>query len=140
MTPEEKLAGLLRLKQHEQPPADYFENFLEEFHHRQRASLMQQGSLSLLWERLGTWVQGLRRPAVIWSAAGAYAAIIALVCLWPKPGPSTLSSTVILTPEIKPPQPRNAVPVSLGNPAPLEPTGQRNKTAEPPPPEPSRDL
>src|SRR2546430_10442430 len=33
---DDKIARLLRLKRYEQPPPDYFENFLHEFHRRQR--------------------------------------------------------------------------------------------------------
>lgn len=136
MTPEEKLQGLLRLKQHEKPPADYFENFLEEFHQRQRQSLMQQGALSLFWERFTTWADGLRRPVVIWSAAGAYAAIMLLVCLWPKPGASPTSATVLITQppalpvapaQPAPPMPRNAIPVSNGAAPNLHPSGAKQK-------------
>ena len=32
---DDKIARLLRLKRYEQPPPDYFENFLHEFHRRQ---------------------------------------------------------------------------------------------------------
>ncbi len=36
------IATLLRLKRHEQPPPGYFDNFLHEFHRRQRAELLRQ--------------------------------------------------------------------------------------------------
>ena len=39
---EETISKLLRLKRHELPPPDYFENFLREFHHRQRVELMRR--------------------------------------------------------------------------------------------------
>ena len=163
MSPEEKLQGLLRLKQHEKPPADYFENFLDEFHQRQRESLMRQGAFSLFWERFSTWASCLRRPAVVWSAAAAYAAIILLICVWPKPGPSPTSGAVLLTqqpatnlapapPTIPalpaPPIPRGVVPVSNNPQEILQPTGSKPKNVEdllpeaalPPPGERTRDL
>ena len=43
-----KLAGSLRLKRYEQPPPGYFENFLHEFHRRQRDELLRQP----LWQNL----------------------------------------------------------------------------------------
>jgi hypothetical protein len=156
MTPEQKLQGLLRLKAHEKPPADYFENFLEEFHQRQRESIMKQGVFSLFWERLTTWADGMRRPVVIWGAAGAYASVLLLVCLWPKPGPSPTSGAFVLQqptvpsvrPSPAPPLPRTVVPVSNNPTEALEPSGNKQKSsvlpAEPAPalePEPkTRDL
>jgi cytochrome c553 len=38
----DEIARLLRLKRYEQPPADYFENFLSEFRRRQRDELLRQ--------------------------------------------------------------------------------------------------
>src|SRR4051794_35427075 len=39
---DKEIAALLRLKRHEQPPPAYFENFLHEFHRRQRDELLRQ--------------------------------------------------------------------------------------------------
>ena len=38
----DEIARLLRLKRYEQPPPDYFENFLHEFRRRQRDELRRQ--------------------------------------------------------------------------------------------------
>src|SRR5256886_17366666 len=39
---DSEIARLLRLKRYEQPPPAYFENFLHEFHRRQRDELLRQ--------------------------------------------------------------------------------------------------
>src|SRR5438552_18843985 len=39
---DNEIGRLLRLKRYEQPPPGYFENFLHEFHRRQRDELLRQ--------------------------------------------------------------------------------------------------
>jgi hypothetical protein len=48
---DNKIARLLRLKRYEQPPPDYFENFLHEFRRRQRDELLRQPSWRIWFER-----------------------------------------------------------------------------------------
>jgi hypothetical protein len=48
---DKEIARLLRLKRYEQPPPDYFENFLHEFHRRQRDELLRQPLWRICWER-----------------------------------------------------------------------------------------
>ena len=47
----DEIARLLRLKRYEQPPPDYFENFLSEFRRRQRDELLRQPVWRICFER-----------------------------------------------------------------------------------------
>ena len=88
MDKDEKLRRLLRLKRYELPPEGFAEEFLEKFQRRQRSEIVRRSALSILWERIQAWLDGLRRPAVIWSAAGAYAAVMITLWLLPRPSPN----------------------------------------------------
>src|SRR6266481_6246816 len=48
---DSEIARLLRLKRYEQPPPGYFENFLHEFHRRQRDELVRQPLWRICVER-----------------------------------------------------------------------------------------
>src|SRR4029077_4884977 len=48
---DSEIARLLRLKRYEQPPPGYFENFLHEFHRRQRNELLRQPLWRICLER-----------------------------------------------------------------------------------------
>jgi hypothetical protein len=48
----EHISKLLRLKRYEQPPAEYFENFLAEFQLRQRAEVIHRPFFRIAWDRL----------------------------------------------------------------------------------------
>lgn len=52
MEPNESISKLLRLKRYEQPPGDYFEDFLAEFQLRQRAEVIHRPLLKVAWDRL----------------------------------------------------------------------------------------
>jgi hypothetical protein len=96
MDKKEKLQALLRLKRHEQPPEGFAEEFLEKFQRRQRTELVRRSALSILWERSQAWLEGLRRPVVVWSAAGAYAAVMLALWLIPRPAPRTGNTTLVV--------------------------------------------
>ncbi len=118
MTPEERLQALLRLKRHEKPPEGHFDEFLKDFQERQRQEILQRGSLSLLRERMETWFDGLRRPAVAWSLAGAYSLALLLVCVWPKPQRSNTFLALL------PPQEATTAPGKPDVNAPAPPPGK----------------
>ena len=48
---DNEIARLLRLKRYEQPPPGYFENFLHEFHRRQRDEMLRQPLWRICLER-----------------------------------------------------------------------------------------
>ena len=52
----DEIARLLRLKRYEQPPPDYFENFLHEFRRRQRDELLRQPLWRICVERAQDFV------------------------------------------------------------------------------------
>ena len=56
------LQKLLQLKRHENPGDHYFENFIDDFHSRQRSALLNQSARSLLFERIGTYFSGGAKP------------------------------------------------------------------------------
>ena len=102
MNKDEQLARLLRLKRHEKPPADYFDGFLDDFHAYQRRSLATQSAAALWWERFCTALSALRRPAVAWTTAGAYAAIMLLIYAWPAPDHAKQTTVVVAGPSQSP--------------------------------------
>jgi hypothetical protein len=74
---DKELSTLLRLKRYEQPPPEYFENFLHEFHRRQRDELLRQPLWRICLDRAHDFMLRLNVPAL-----GSYPAAVtaALVC------------------------------------------------------------
>ena len=74
---DKEIAALLRLKRYEQPPPEYFENFLHEFHRRQRDELLRKPVWRICLERAHDFMLRLNVPAL-----GSYPAAVtaALVC------------------------------------------------------------
>ena len=74
---DKEIAALLRLKCHEQPPPGYFEDFLHEFHRRQRDELLKQSLWRIFLDRAHDFMMRLNVPAL-----GSYPAAVtaALVC------------------------------------------------------------
>jgi hypothetical protein len=74
---DNEIVRLLRLKRYEQPPPGYFENFLHEFHRRQRDEMLRQPLWRICLER----AHGLMLRLDVRSLASYPAAVTAvLVC------------------------------------------------------------
>jgi hypothetical protein len=87
---ENDIGTLLRLKRHEQPPPGYFDDFLHEFHRRQRAELLRQPLWRVALQRAHDFMFQLNVPALS-SYPAAVAAVV--VCA------AVLSLKVYQTPE-----------------------------------------
>src|ERR1700745_1081690 len=74
---DSEIARLLRLNRYKQPPPGYFENFLHEFHRRQRDELLRQPLWRICLERAHTFMLGLD---VRWVASYPAAVTAVLVC------------------------------------------------------------
>ncbi len=84
-----EIAKLLRLKRYEQPPENYYEDFLLEFQRRQRVRSMRLS----LWEkislRFSELTEQIRIPAYAYAAVGACALVVST---WILADPSTQAS------------------------------------------------
>ena len=107
---DNEIGKLLRLKRYEQPPPGYFENFLHEFHRRQRDELLRQPIWSVLWQRVSDSLFRLNIPSLTSMPAAVAAVLIcaavislriyqtppssdSAVATASQPAPSTLVST-----------------------------------------------
>jgi len=70
------IATLLRLKKHEQPPPGYFEDFLHEFHRRQRDELLRQPLWRICLDRAQDFMFKVNVPSLTSYPAAATALLI----------------------------------------------------------------
>ena len=93
---EEQIGKLLRLKKFEQPPPAYFDNFLHEFHRRQRDQLLREPLWRILLERTQDFMFRLNvrsltsYPAAI-AAVLVCAAVISLK-IYQEPGTANVAA------------------------------------------------
>lgn len=69
----DKLRRLLAVKRHERPPSDYFENFLGEFHRRQRAEPLHHAGW---WEQLREFFRAEPLLAARYALGSAIAVLL----------------------------------------------------------------
>lgn len=74
----ESMNQIIRLKRYEQPPEGYFDEFLRDFQHRQRAELLKPSISVLLWDRFCSLIPDVRVPAVAYAGAVAVATVAAV--------------------------------------------------------------
>ena len=73
---ENDIGTLLRLKRHEQPPPGYFDNFLHEFHRRQRAELLREPLWRISLRRAQDFMLQLNVPSLTSYPAAAAAVVV----------------------------------------------------------------
>lgn len=69
----EQLENLLALRRDERPEEGYWQDFLCEFHHRQRQQTAERSGFSGFMERISSWVSDLGPSKWAYGAGLAYA-------------------------------------------------------------------
>lgn len=92
MSEFEDIQRLIRLKRFEQPGEGFTEDFLRQFHQRQRAEMLKQSSLELFLERVNTWWNHLTAPK--WGLAAAALGVCA-TGIWLISGTKTTEVTAV---------------------------------------------
>ena len=101
---ENEIAKLLRLKRYEQPPPGYFDNFLHEFHRRQRNELLRQPLWRICIDRARDFVFQFNLSTLTSSPVAVTAVLICAGILslriyqTPQPTVALKERTVIATP------------------------------------------
>jgi len=106
---EEQIGKLLRLKKFEQPPPGYFENFLHEFHRRQRDELLREPVWRIALQRTQDFLFRLNIPGVASYPAMATALVLCA---------AVISFKVYQTPETVTVAAQNRAPVVATIPTP----------------------
>jgi hypothetical protein len=111
------LQKLLQLKRYETPGEHFVEDFIQDFHHRQRTEMLNHSARSLLWERVSVAWHSLMFPS--WAPLAATACVAALASFTAYRSMNPAASPAQLVVAEKVPVPVAAQLVSLA-----EPTGR----------------
>src|SRR5260370_7420936 len=91
---DNEIAKLLRLKRYEQPVPGYFENFLHEFHRRQRDELLREPVWRICLDRAHDFMARLNLRALTSYPAAATPSLVCAALLslnlYPTPSPPAL--------------------------------------------------
>jgi hypothetical protein len=98
----EQIGALLALKRHERPEEGYMQDFLTEFHQRQRQEAVNRGGLSRMFGRLNEWFGELGGVKWAYGAGLAYAAVMAAFFLVPRNAESEKFAPVPVKHEVVP--------------------------------------
>jgi hypothetical protein len=90
----DEIGRLLRLKRYEQPPPDYFENFLHEFRRRQRDELLRQPIWRICFERAEVFALRFNIRPLASAGIAVVVACAAVVSIKPYHQPNTTQLTV----------------------------------------------
>jgi hypothetical protein len=77
----EPMHRIIRLKRYEQPPEGYFDDFLKDFHRRQRTELLRPSIGELIMERVHAILSEIRVPAMAYAGAAAVAVVASVIIL-----------------------------------------------------------
>lgn len=92
----EQLENLLALRRDERPEEGYWQDFLCEFHHRQRERAVMPSGPQALFIKVSAWISEMGPSKWAYGAGLAYAAVAAMFLLNPRPaGVETGSSTPV---------------------------------------------
>jgi len=80
----EQLENLLALKSHERPEEGYWQDFLCEFHQRQREQAAEKSGLVSFYNRVSAWFADLSPSKWAYGAGLAYATVTVAFFLMPK--------------------------------------------------------
>jgi len=93
---DNEITKLLRLKKYEQPPAGYFENFLHEFHRRQRDELLRQPLWRICLDRTRDFALSFNLSTLTSYPAAVTAVLVCAAILtlriYQTPAPATVAA------------------------------------------------